>query len=439
MYTKFLCTAMAVISLCATGSAQTRQRSELTIQDVLRLVDENNLTVAASRVGVRVSDQSVVVANSARLPEISASVDANFLGDVTIMDRYFKDVTRAPMPHFGNSLGVSLYQPVYAGGAITAGVNLAKAENQLARTTLEQTRQSVGMDAVSCYLELFKARNLLEIYDENIATTKRVIEQMESRHEAGVVLKNDITRFELRLSTLTYDRLTISDRIGVLNHDLTILTGLADGTEVIPQIGDELESLPPIESRESWMNATLANSQSLKLLDNQSDINEQQLKLLKAERLPQIGIVAGDSFSGPITFEIPVINKNYNYWFVGLNVKYNISSLFKSNKKIVKNTLEREQISANRRALENSLDRTIDHTYTQYTLAFQMLSTEEKNLELATQNYSVVENRYNNQLALLTDLLDASTAKLDAEVRLVNARVNIIYYYYQLKFNSGTL
>jgi outer membrane protein TolC len=295
------------------------------------------------------------------------------------------------------------------------------------------------MDAVSCYLELFKARNLLEIYDENIATTKRVIEQMESRHEAGVVLKNDITRFELRLSTLTYDRLTISDRIGVLNHDLTILTGLADGTEVIPQIGDELESLPPIESRESWMNATLANSQSLKLLDNQSDINEQQLKLLKAERLPQIGIVAGDSFSGPITFEIPVINKNYNYWFVGLNVKYNISSLFKSNKKIVKNTLEREQISANRRALENSLDRTIDHTYTQYTLAFQMLSTEEKNLELATQNYSVVENRYNNQLALLTDLLDASTAKLDAEVRLVNARVNIIYYYYQLKFNSGTL
>ncbi len=439
MYTKFLCTAMAVISLCATGSAQTRQRSELTIQDVLRLVDENNLTVAASRAGVRVSDQTVVVANAARLPEISASVDANFLGDVTIMDRYFKDVTRAPMPHFGNSLGVSLYQPIYAGGAITAGVNLAKAENQLARTTLEQTRQSVGMDAVSCYLELFKARNLLEIYDENIATTKRVIEQMESRHEAGVVLKNDITRFELRLSTLTYDRLTISDRIGVLNHDLTILTGLADGTEVIPQIGDELESLPPIESRESWMNATLANSQSLKLLDNQSDINEQQLKLLKAERLPQIGIVAGDSFSGPITFEIPVINKNYNYWFVGLNVKYNISSLFKSNKKIVKNTLEREQISANRRALENSLDRTLDHTYTQYTLAFQMLSTEEKNLELATQNYSVVENRYNNQLALLTDLLDASTAKLDAEVRLVNARVNIIYYYYQLKFNSGTL
>jgi outer membrane protein TolC len=68
-----------------------------------------------------------------------------------------------------------------------------------------------------------------------------------------------------------------------------------------------------------------------------------------------------------------------------------------------------------------------------------MLETEEKNVELATENYRIVENRYNNQLALLTDMLDASTAKLDAEVRLVNARVNIIYYYYLLKQNSGTL
>jgi outer membrane protein TolC len=67
------------------------------------------------------------------------------------------------------------------------------------------------------------------------------------------------------------------------------------------------------------------------------------------------------------------------------------------------------------------------------------LETEQKNVELATENYQIVENRYNNQLALLTDMLDASTAKLDAEVRLVNARVNIIYYYYLLKQNSGTL
>lgn len=48
-----------------------------------------------------------------------------------------------------------------------------------------------------------------------------------------------------------------------------------------------------------------------------------------------------------------------------------------------------------------------------------------------------MEQRYSADLSLLTDMLDASTSKLDAEVRLVNARVNVVYYYYQLKYISG--
>ena len=61
------------------------------------------------------------------------------------------------------------------------------------------------------------------------------------------------------------------------------------------------------------------------------------------------------------------------------------------------------------------------------------------NVRLAQENYEVVSNRFDNQLALLTDMLDASTARLDAGVRLVNARISTYYYYYQLNYIAGTL
>jgi outer membrane protein TolC len=217
------------------------------------------------------------------------------------------------------------------------------------------------------------------------------------------------------------------------------MLGLDTDTQINTDISDELTALPPVESKTSWLNTTFANSPSLKLIDQKRDINSYRRKLLKADRLPHVGLIAGDNIDGPITFEIPSLNNNYNYWYVGVSVSYNVSSLFKTSKSMQKNSLELEQLNATRLATVENLDRTIDNTYTQYTQAFQMLETEEKNVELATENYRIVENRYNNQLALLTDMLDASTAKLDAEVRLVNARVNIIYYYYQLKYNSGTL
>jgi outer membrane protein TolC len=67
------------------------------------------------------------------------------------------------------------------------------------------------------------------------------------------------------------------------------------------------------------------------------------------------------------------------------------------------------------------------------------VATQKKNVELAAENYRIVERRYHNDLSLLTDMLDASTAKLDAETRLVNAQVDVLYYYFQLKYLSGII
>jgi outer membrane protein TolC len=379
------------------------------------------------------------VAQTAKLPDFSLDAGVNYLGDITIMNRDYSHAMRAAVPHLNTTLELSLYQPLYTGGAITAGIEMAEASTRLSKNTLEQTRQATSMRAIACFLELFKATNLRQVYDENIAMTSHLLEEMRARYEQGVVLKNDITRYELRLSTLNYDRLTINNRIGVLNRDLCLLLGLDTQSEVTAVLDDDLQQLPAVLDKASWVQTSLDNALSLKALDVQRDLNSLQRRQLIADRRPKIGFIAVDNLTGPITFEIPAINSNYNVWFFGLNLKYNLSSLFKTGKSLTKNRYERDAIDAGRRATEERLTQTVDDNYTQYAQAYKMLSTETKNVELATENYRLVENRYNHQLALLTDMLDASTAKLDAEVRLVNARVNIIYYYYQLKYNSGTL
>ena len=60
-------------------------------------------------------------------------------------------------------------------------------------------------------------------------------------------------------------------------------------------------------------------------------------------------------------------------------------------------------------------------------------------MELAARNYDTMLSRYSNDLALLTDLLDASAVKLQADMALVAAEIDWLYYYYQLKFFSHTL
>lgn len=77
--------------------------------------------------------------------------------------------------------------------------------------------------------------------------------------------------------------------------------------------------------------------------------------------------------------------------------------------------------------------------YVRYLEAYEEMKTQQKSLELAERNYATTFTRYTADMALITDMLDAANSKLDAEQQLVNARINIVYYYYKLLFTSGKI
>lgn len=406
---------------------------------MFEIADDANAVVHAANVSVASAQQQQAVSRAARLPDISASLTLSYLGDGTILDRDFSNRRRDPLPHFSNTLEVSLYQPVYAGGAISHGITMAQQQTALACNRRDGVRNDIRMSIVANYLELIKSRNLLGVYAENISLTRKLLEEMEARHRQGVALRNDITRYRLRLSTLSYDSLATANNADVCNANLVSLLGLDEQTRIIPEVGDTFDRVPSATDEDSWKALARANATALSSLNTQAEIEKSARAITHAQYLPKIGIVAGDNFLGPVTFEVPALNTNYNAWFVGVNVKWNISSLFTTNKSTRRHDIELEHLATQYDAESESLDRRIHEAYTLYSQAVQRLAIEEMNVRLAQENYDIVSNRFDNQLALLTDMLDASNARLDAGVRLVNARISTYYYYYQLNYIAGTL
>ena len=137
--------------------------------------------------------------------------------------------------------------------------------------------------------------------------------------------------------------------------------------------------------------------------------------------------------------EVPPIDRNISYWYVGVGVSYNVSSLFKTDKSLSRShaaTIHAEDEFA---ATKENTELSIRADYIRYIEAYEELKTQTKSVELAERNYSTVFTRYSADMALITDMLDAANSLLDAEQQLVNARINIIYYYYKLLFTSGKI
>ncbi len=417
-------------------SAQTIQK--MTIEEMFELADANSRSIRTFRLAEEEACQAVKVARNAQLPSIDVSVSASYLGDAWLADRDFGNGENAAMPHFGNNFAIEALQVIYAGGAITSRIAIARLQQQLAELDREKNKQDIRFLLVGNYLEMYKLRNQAEVYRKNIEQTRKLVEDINARQSQGLALKNDITRYELQLKSLELALTQVENGILILNNQLTTVLGLSEET-MIDVDTTLLGRLPKPSEEVHWQETAVLGSpvlQQMKLNIKQSQYNE---RIAKAERLPSVVFFAGDKLDGPITIEVPPINKNLNYWYVGVGLKFDIASTFKSGKKIRLARLSTRRAQENDLLLQEHVRTEVKAAYIRFLEAFTICDTQEKSLELATQNYSVVNNRYLNDLALITDMLDASNSKLNAELQLVNAQINILFNFYKLRKTAGSL
>ena len=251
-------------------------------------------------------------------------------------------------------------------------------------------------------------------------------------------MQNDITRYELLVSNLELQLVKINNTLDILNHNLTVTAGLPEGTTVIPDSTILARSLPT-EGEGWWQQEAAANAPALKLARSGVDISRKAESLVRSEQLPKIGLQAGWTIDGPILVEVPPINRNLSYWFVGVGVSYNLSSLYKTDRSLAKSRAATRHASEQLEATGENVSLGVRADYVRYMEAYEELKTQIKSVELAEKNYKTTSTRYSSDMALITDMLDAANSKLDAEQQLVNARINIIYYYYKLLFTSGKI
>ena len=429
---------MFISLLLAGGSSWVVAQSHMTITQLFEHIEENSKSLRTSKSGVEAANLGIESAKSKKLPDLDASLSFSYIGNALLTDRDFSNVHGLSSPHFGNNFAFQAQQVVYAGGAINAGIKLAELGKQQAEVGVKFTRQQTRFIALGQYLDLYKIDNRIKVYEKNIELTRQLIDDIKAKQTQGMALKNDITRYELQMESLKLGLTALHNNRSILNHQLCNTLGMDESEQIIPDatIADKTYAK---DGEAYWQTAGTMNSPLLEQSSNAIRIAEQKEKIAKSDLLPKVAFVAADNFDGPILFELPPVNKNLNVWYVGVGVKYSLSSLFKSNKRIKQAAVETRQAREAHAVQTEQLNNSVQAAYVQYKQTYVELETQKKSVELARQNYEVINSRYLNQMALVTDMVDASNLKLNAELSEVDARINIVYAYYRMKYVAGEI
>lgn len=428
----------AVAQTSTPVSQNANKGTAMSIAQLFDKIEENSKSLVTAKTGVEAANLGIESAKSKKLPDLDASLSFSYIGNALLTDRDFSNVHGLSSPHFGNNFAFNAQQVVYAGGAINAGIKLAELGKQQAEVGVKLTRQQMRFIALGQYLDLYKIDNRIKVYEKNIELTRQLIEDINAKQKEGMALKNDITRYELQMESLKLGLTALHNNRSILNHQLCNTLGMSQEEQIIPDttIADKAYGK---DGEAYWQTAGLMSSPLLEQSSNAIKIAEQKEKIAKSDLLPKVAFVATDQFDGPILFELPPVDKNLNVWYVGVGVKYSLSSLFKSNKRIKQAAVETRQAREAHAVQTEQLNNNVQAAYVQYQQTYVELETQKKSVELAQQNYEVMNARYLSQLALVTDMVDASNLKLNAELSEVDARINIVYAYYKMKYVAGEI
>lgn len=454
--------AIALIAegaFCVPICAQEKAVQVVTLTTLYDLVDQQSQKVRVSEVALQAADEGVAAAKSALLPSVDLNLQGSYTGNAFMLSRGFSSsgttdyivpgVGAVPVangkqdtPHWGNSFTAQVSQVVYAGGAIRSGIRMAELGKEMAELDVEKNRQEVRFLLTGYYLDLCKLGNQIEVVRQNIALTQKEIEQMKARRGEGTVLQNDITRYEFQLQSLELTLTKLTDASTVINHQLVTTLHLPEQTVIVPdknELDTEINALSAIAAQETWQQTAADNNLGIRQATVATNLAEQKVKHVKAESLPSVAVVAENQLYGPYTQDLIPKDCNVNVWFVGIGVKFSLGSLWKNKHTIRKARMEHRQSQEALALAHEEVENGVQANYTNLLTSYTEVKTQQKQVELAHQNYSVVQNRYQNDLALLTDMVDASNMKLSAEMALVNSRIGMLYNFYKLKYVTNTL
>ena len=375
------------------------------------------------------------IANTAFLPKFDASATGTYVFpdiDMMGMDLRMRGMYMA---------GITLTQPLYAGGKILTGKKLSKLGESIAAEQKRMTMMDVLVEADNAYWTLIAVRQKVKMLDSYKEQMDSLYTQVKTAVDAGLATENELLRIEASRSDILYQMQKARNGEDLCRMSLCRITGVDAQTKL------ELTDTTICVKEPGLLAADINGRPELNLLKHQMDATQKQIQMSRADMLPTVGLVAGYAYYGNIKLNSMVDAGNgtmvpYSQEFrdgigaVMLSVKIPIFQWGANLKKVKKAKLDFKnaelEFNKNSRLMNLEARSALKNVYDGY----QLIKTAETGLKQAEENLRVTNNKYNVSMALLTDLLDAQSQWKQAKSNLIEAQTQ--YKIYETEYLRAT-
>lgn len=345
--------------------------------------------------------------------------------------------------------GVSVEQPLYMGGKITAAYKMAKIGRKMSDYNVELTEDQVVVATHQAYALLLHATQMQAVAQRYDSLLGKLMTDVTNAKKHGLRSNNDVLKVKVKKSESELQLRQAENGVKLAQMNLCHHIGLPLGTPVeIQELqfvnADELADSTvdtanaPVAIAKATSDVSITARPDYAILEQRTAMAAQKVKLTRSEFLPQLGVVAMYSYAhGFEAMGDPVFKKP------GFGVLVNLSvPIYHANEayhKVRASKLEYERTALEQEDLMEKMNLELQQSANKLDEAILELELTTVALESATENMKAQESAFRNGLGPVSDILEAQTMWQQAYARNASAKAQLLVASAEYKKACGRL
>ncbi len=405
----------------------------LSLKATIKMALDANLNLKQSREEVKAAEENRKASMTQFLPTLSTTYD--YLHRNKAQTQELTGIGAGPpfivRPDDEYTFVTTFTQPVFRGFSLINQYKIADLGLDAAEFSAKITRQDVILDAKNAFYSVLKALKLLDVARQRVTQIAAQKEVAENFYEVGMSPLNDLLESQASLANARQAHIVAQNNLTIAKSQFN--TVLRRRVNAPVELQDVLDYMPFVHDFEYCLEVAQKNRLEITVADLDVEIAEKEINLAKKDYLPSVNlrgeyirsgddytVDGGEGISDAASWNIRA-TAEWDFWQWGrtrFGVKEKLHRLSQAQ-------YRREQI------LDN-IELEVKTAYVRTRESEKNIITVEKAIEQAKENFRINQERFKEQVATTTDVLDSQTLLSDTLTNYFNAL-------YDFKISKATL
>jgi len=403
----------------------------LTLEESIKIALEKSLSVRSADEEIKAKRFEELSSEADFYPKLSTSYSYSRLDSGTVNDAKYTTYPYNPlaMSHFAQEISpldentygfnVTATQPLFTGWRLTLTRDLAALGVNTAKIQKETVIQGLILNVKEAYFGILKTEKLKNVARQSVELLEAQLRVSQAFYDEGIIAKNDLLQTEVQMAQARQDMITATNRVEIAKSLFNTLLRRGLNQEVT--VKDILDYNPVELTLDQCMEGAELNRTEIKEVLVNIRSAEKNVDLAKSKYYPLVTLIGNYQREDDDILLDADPGEDVDNWTITVKGEWTFWEWRK----------KQHDVAAARAGLakvNHLLGEVKDNIQLEVKEAYLSLREAEKNIQVAKtavtqaeENYRMNEERYKQQVATSTDVLDALTLLTRARANYFNA------------------